>query len=158
MRKALFLALFLLITLPVLAQGEPPVIPYEYPVIDLSAITALLTNSISGLVLAAFGAAPVTVVIVNLIKNLRVFKQTPTPRLTLATAGTLYIAAIVASIVGYTIQLHSLLDFVATSAPALVSFIGTLFAAPALYEAAKARDVPLIGTPRTKDFYVPYGG
>ena len=158
MRKTCFLALLILLTLaafPVLAQSATAtpaapeaVVGYEYPTLDLSAITALLSNTVSGLVLAAFGAAPVTTVLVNFLKNLPALRHIPAPRITVAVASVLYLLAIVASTTGLTVQFRSLLDFISTSAPAFVSFIATLFAAPAIYNAASARDVSLVGTPR----------
>ncbi len=151
MRKILILlTLALLITVPAFAQDAA----YEYPTIDVSAIGALLTNSVSGLLMAAFGGAPVTLVLVSLLKRVPVLDRFTGEQLTIGTAGFLYIGAIVASLTGFTPQFHSLLDLITSAAPAVVSFIATLGGASALYSKAKAQGVPLIGADRT---YLKYG-
>lgn len=121
----------------------------NYPIIDPAAIVATIVNAVSGLVMAAFGAAPVTVVIVALLKRIPALDEITAPTMTFATAAILYIGAIVASVTGFTPQFESFLDMIATVAPVLVSFIGTLIGAPAIHRLARANNVAFIGASRT---------
>lgn len=146
-RNMLFVVLaLLLVAAPVFAQDTAPT--YEYPTLDLKAIAAMLVNTVGGMVLAAFGAAPVTVVLVNILKKVPALDRYGSPTLVLIVSSVLYVLALGASAVGATVQFQGLLDFIAVSAPALVSFITTLFSAPTLYNAAVKRDVPLVGQQR----------
>jgi len=137
--------------MPIAAQDTTDPAVYAYPVLDLNAVAALLSNSVAGLVLAAFGAAPITVVLVNLLKNLPQFKHVPSSRILVGVAGVLYLGSISASLTDATVQFNSFLEFLTTAAPALLSFIGTLFAAPALYDAARDRHIPLVGMEKKTD-------
>lgn len=134
-------------------EGEIDVVAPEinpnYPVIDPAAIVATIVNAVSGLVLAAFGTAPVTVVLVALLKKIPALDEISAPTMTFATASVLYIGAIIASVTGYTPQFSSLLETIAVIAPVIVSFIATLIGAPAIHNAAARRNVALIGDSRT---------
>src|SRR5687768_213529 len=120
-----------------------------YPIIDPAATVATIVNAVSGLVMAAFGAAPVTVVIVALLKRIPALDVISAPTMTFATASVLYVFAILASVTGMTIQYESLLDFITTAAPAVVSFLATLIGAPAIHRLARRNNVALIGESRT---------
>lgn len=144
MRKLILITLLLLITVPTLAQESD----FTYTVIDFEAIGAMLLNSVGGAALAAFGAAPITVVIVNAIKFIPALQRFTAPQLTLAVAAILYLIAILAEVSGKTIALNSVLDWLTTAIPPLTSFLVTLFGAPALYNAAKKRHISVLGASR----------
>ncbi len=159
-KRIIFIVALLCIALPVVAQ--PSAAPaageaagWDYPTFDLQAAWAIVNNAVSGLVLAAFGGAPVTLTVVALLKRVPQLDRYGAGTLTTAVAGVLYIGSIVASTFGVEVQFNSLLEFIAVGAPALVSFLATLFGAPALYEIAKARNVPLVGSSRS---YIKTGG
>lgn len=121
----------------------------DYPIIDPAATVATIVNAVSGLVMAAFGAAPITVVVVSLLKRIPALNAISAPTMTFAVASVLYVGAILASVTGMQVQYESLLDFITTAAPAVVSFLATLIGAPAIHRLARTNNVALIGDSRT---------
>lgn len=147
-----FAVLFVILcfTVPVIAQDTSVVTTGGdvYPVIDPAATVATLINTVAGLVLAAFGGAPVTTVLVSLFKRIPALDRFAVPTITFAVASVLYVLAVVASTVGFEVQFKSVLELITVVAPAVVSFITTLIGAPAIYEAAKRNDIAVIGESR----------
>lgn len=146
MRKLFLLCLLLLVfTVPALAQDTAA---WEYPTIDLTAVGALIVNTVSGIVLGAFGGAPIVVLVVAALKRLPALDGFSAKGLSFATAAVLYIVAVIASVTGYEVQFRSFLEMVTVAAPAVVAFLSTLLGAPQIYKAAKKADAPVVGQPR----------
>lgn len=146
MRKLILIVVLLMFMVsPALAQEGTTV-----PIVDPETAVSTIFNAVYGLVIAAFGTAPVTVAIVAVLKRIPSLQVLSAPTLTFVTASTLYVLAIVASITGYTPQFDNLLELVAVALPAFASFVATLIGAPVLYEAAKDHNVAVIGYSRNE--------
>lgn len=113
----------------------------------------IIINTVIGLILSTFGTAPITVVIVSVLKRIPALDRFSAPSLTFATASLLYVAGLTASYFRLDTQFQSILDAVVVIAPAIVSLVGTLIAAPAQYHVAKAAEVPVIGESRKPDSF-----
>jgi hypothetical protein len=113
----------------------------------------IIINTVIGLILSTFGTAPITVVIVSILKRIPALDRFSAPSLTFATASLLYVAGLTASYFRLDTQFQSILDAIVVIAPAIVSLVGTLIAAPAQYHVAKAAEVPVIGESRKPDSF-----
>lgn len=141
MKLISFVFVLFLIVAPVSAQDTPASV-------DHVAVSELIVNTISGLAVAAFGSAPVTVALVALFKKLSIFDRFEARTLSFIVVCVLYTLALMASVFGVGIQFEGVLDFIARVAPAVTSLIGTLTVAPVIYAGAKAANVPVIGDER----------
>ena len=136
-------------------EGENPSIS----IVDVQDAVNALINTMSAVVLGVFGTAPITTVLVAVLKIaqrylpdvglLRPIRNAPAPHLTFGVAGVLWVLASAAALAGVDVQFKSLIDFLTTTIPALSGFIVTLLAASRIYKAAKAQQVAIIGYSRT---------
>lgn len=151
MSKRLIVVLFivlLFVSVTGVSAQEVDVLPER---VDHEVASTLIINQIVGLVIAAFGAAPITVLLVSFLKPIKQLQHIPAQHITFAVAAVLYVLALGASVIGRTVEFEGLLETLVVVAPVLVSFVGTLIAAPAQYHVAKALNVPVIGESREHD-------
>src|SRR5690606_5379040 len=109
---------------------EPTEVPEEPEVpdnrVDHNVVIDTVINFVAGLVLAAFGTAPVTVAIVSVLKKISLFDNVSGPALTFGTASVLYVLALIASAMGKVVEFEGILELLAVIGPAIASFITTL--------------------------------
>lgn len=139
----LFLSLVvaLFVTVPVAgAQDAPPSLPVT-PLPEAGQSALIFLIGIAG----ALVTAPITLFVVGLLKRVKVLNSIKSDWLALIVALILTVVYWVARWTGYEVQLNSLLHAVEVAGPAIVTLVGTLFGAGALYNSAAARNVPILG-------------
>ena len=145
-KRVVFTLLFMLIFVGgVYAQDVPP------ERVDHEVVISIIINTVGGLVIAAFGSSPATLVITSILKKIEVLDRFPAEHLQFATASVLFIIAMIASATGYQVEFESVLELIAVVGPALIAFIGTLIGSKAMYHGAKALDAPVVGKSRSDD-------
>lgn len=151
-KLALFTVILFILLFAVAGVAAQDTIPAER--VDHNELVDLVVNTLGGLVIAAFGSAPITVVLVAILKKIPAFDKFSGQAITFCTAAVLYVIALIASVFGFQPQFESVLQMLVVVAPAVTSFITTLIAAPAQYHTAKALDVPVIGEAREPKNFV----
>lgn len=122
------------------AQDAPPSLPVT-PLPEAGQSALIFLTGIAG----ALVTAPVTLFVVGLLKRVKALSLIKSEWLALGVALALTIVYWVAQRTGYEVQLNSLLHAVEVAGPALVTLVGTLFGAGALYNSAAERNVPILG-------------
>lgn len=135
------LAVALLVIVPVAgAQDAPPSLPVT-PLPDAGQSALQFLAGVAG----ALVTAPITLFAVGLLKRIKVLSAVKSEWLALIVAILLTVIYWIAQRTGYEVQLNSLLHAVEVAGPALVTLVGTLFGAGALYNSAASRNVPILG-------------
>lgn len=128
---------------------ETPPEPETLPVVDPGVAADLLIKTIAAIVLGAFGNAPITSVLVSVLKRIPVFENRTAPELTFGVATVLWVIAALAGAAGYSVQFNDLLEALTTIIPALSGLLVSLIGAPAVHELASRAQVPVLGYKRT---------
>lgn len=128
---------------------ETPPEPETLPVVDPGVAADLLIKTVSAIVLGAFGNAPITSVLVSVLKRIPGLESRTAPELTFGVATFLWVIAAVAGAAGYGIQLNSLLESLTTIIPAVLGLMTSLAGAPVYHEVAAKANVPVLGYKRT---------
>ncbi len=144
------LAAALLVSVSVTAaQDAPPRLPVT-PLPEAGQSALIFLMGIAG----ALVTAPITLFAVGLLKRVKALNPIKSEWLALIVALILTVVYWVAQLTGYDGQWNSLLHAVEVAGPAIVTLVGTLFGAGALYNSSAARNVPILGyqrkTPRTE--------
>lgn len=136
--------LALLVIVPVVgAQDAPPSLPVT-PLPDAGQSALEFLAGIAG----ALVTAPITLFAVGLLKRIKLLNAVKSEWLALIVALALTVVYWIAQRAGYELQLNSLLHTVEVAGPAIVTLVGTLFGAGALYNSASARNIPILGYQR----------
>ena len=148
MFRVLILVLFVLVLFaaPVMAQDGDPSGP-ALPPVDVETDAAALIQAVIA-ILTGFAASPLVTTIVGALKMIPALDRFSPQVLTFATAALLYGGAALASRFGAGEQFYSFAELVYRVLPAALAFIATLVGAPAVYEAAKQVNAPVVGYQR----------
>lgn len=116
--------------------------------VDHNVVSALIVNTVVGLIVSAFGSSPITTVLVSVLKKVRWFDRLSGKDLNFLVSAVLYVGALIASYAGFSEQFNSVLDLVVAVAPPFVAFITNMTVSTAIYHTAKALEVPIVGESR----------
>lgn len=128
---------------------ETPPAPETLPVVDPGVAADLLIKTLAAIVLGAFGNAPITSVLVSVLKRIPALEHLTAPMLTFGVATVLWVVAALAGAAGYSVQFNDLLEALTTIIPALSGLLVSLIGAPAVHELAARAQVPVLGYKRT---------
>lgn len=143
-RMAVLVVLVLLVIVPVVgAQDAPPSLPVT-PLPDAGQSALEFLSGIAG----ALVTAPITLFVVGLLKRIKLLNAVKSEWLALIVALALTVVYWIAQRAGYELQLNSVLHTIEVAGPAIVTLVGTLFGAGALYNSASARNIPILGYQR----------
>lgn len=143
-RMAVLVVLVLLVIVPVVgAQDAPPSLPVT-PLPDAGQSALEFLSGIAG----ALVTAPITLFVVGLLKRIKLLNAVKSEWLALIVALALTVVYWIAQRTGYELQLNSVLHTIEVAGPAIVTLVGTLFGAGALYNSASARNIPILGYQR----------
>jgi hypothetical protein len=119
------------------------------PVVDPKAAADLLIKAVAAIVLGAFGNAPITSVIVSVLKRFQPFASRTAPELVFGVATVLWVIAAIVGAAGYGVQFNSLLDALTTIIPAVLGLLVSFPGAAATHELMAKASVPVLGHKRT---------
>lgn len=119
------------------------------PVVDPQVATEMLIKTIAAIVLGVFGNAPITSVVVSVLKRIPIFASRTAPELTFGVATILWCIAAIVGAAGYGVQFNSLLEALTTIIPALLGLMASFPGAAATHELMAKASVPVLGYKRT---------
>jgi CBS domain containing-hemolysin-like protein len=105
----------------------------------------IIINLVVGIVIAAFGTSPLTTLLVGFLKKVTALDKISPQTLTFVVSAVLWISVSVGGLLGHETEVKNFVGLLGTVLPPIVAFITNLYGAPAIYEAAKKVNAPVIG-------------
>jgi len=107
-------------------------------------------ESVVAVALCAFGDAPITSVLVSVLKRIPVFEQRTAPELTFGVATFLWVLAALIGAAGYGVQFNNLMEALTTIIPAVLGLLVSFPGATVTHDAMAKANVPVLGYKRTR--------
>lgn len=118
---------------------------FEYPIIEIVTLLEQLTQYISSFALGMFGTAPITVVLVRVLKQ---YTAVRSDTLVVLVSIFLTLFSILSNFFGLTVQYNSILDLLTVLIPAVLTFVTTIIGAGSIYNISNESNIPFIGQSR----------
>lgn len=118
---------------------------FEYPIIEVVTLLEQLTQYISSFALGMFGTAPITVVLVRVLKQ---YTAVRSDTLVVLVSIFLTLFSILSNFFGLTVQYNSILDLLTVLIPAVLTFVTTIIGAGSIYNISNESNIPFIGQSR----------
>ena len=116
-------------------------------VITLPDAVQLMANALTAILVAGFGSAPITLLLVSIFK--RFLPQVEGGIIQFVTAIVLTLLFWLAQYFGYEQQFRSVVEALLVIAPAVIALLTTLLGSSQLYKSAKKADLPVVGYARS---------